>query len=89
MMFSFFKRAFSDMKASAKAQHELDRANLAATRAESRAAWQEAKQSPAARAAMMQEERDAAIASAKEREAAACARIASAKARNQTAASEE
>ena len=30
---SFFKKAFSDMKESAKAQHEVDKANLAAAKA--------------------------------------------------------
>ena len=34
---AFFKNAFSDMKASAKAQHEVDKANPAATKAESKA----------------------------------------------------
>ncbi|MBQ5833399.1 MAG: hypothetical protein IIW36_01180 [Clostridia bacterium] len=38
---AFFKRAFSDMKESAKAQHEADRAELAAVRAESRAQFEE------------------------------------------------
>ena len=34
---------FKDMKESARAQHELDKANFAAVRAESKAAWEEAK----------------------------------------------
>lgn len=34
---TFFKNAFADMKANAKAQHEVDKANMAATKAESRA----------------------------------------------------
>ena len=33
----FFKGAFADMKESAKAQHEVDKANLAAVKAESKA----------------------------------------------------
>ena len=33
----FFKNAFSDMKESAKAQHEVDKANFAAVKAESKA----------------------------------------------------
>ncbi len=37
----FFKDAFSDMKESAKAQHEVDKANLAAAKAESKANFEE------------------------------------------------
>ena len=33
----FFKNAFSDMKENAKAQHEVDKANFAAAKAESKA----------------------------------------------------
>ena len=40
---SFFKNAFSDMKESAKAQHEVDKANFNATKAESKARWEEAQ----------------------------------------------
>ena len=39
----FFRGAFSDMKESARAQHEVDKANFAATKAESKAQWEEAK----------------------------------------------
>ena len=53
----YFKNAFSDMKASAKAQHEVDKANFAAAKAESRAQWEEAKMSPKARSRKMQEDR--------------------------------
>ena len=74
-MFEFFKKAFRDMKKSAKAQHEVDKANLNAARTEARATWEEAKQTPAARQAMMQEERDAQIAAANKRAADAQARI--------------
>lgn len=38
---AFFKSAFADMKESAKAQHEADRAELAAVKAESRAQFEE------------------------------------------------
>ena len=68
-------KAFSDMKKSAKAQHEVDKANFAAAKAESKANWEEAKVSPSQRQAKMQEERDAQIAAANERKAAAEARI--------------
>ena len=61
-MANFFKKAFQDMKESAKAQHEVDKANLEAVKAESKAQWEEAKMSPAARQAKMQAERKAQIA---------------------------
>ena len=51
---AFFKKAFSDMKESAKAQHEVDKANFAATKAEARANWEEVKMSPSQRQAKMQ-----------------------------------
>ncbi len=74
---NFFKRAFSDMKEDAKAQHEVDKANFAATKAESKANWEEAKAmgKPETRKALMQEERDAQIKAANERAAAANERI--------------
>ncbi len=37
----FFKKAFSDMKDSAKAQHEVDKANFAAAKAEAKANFEE------------------------------------------------
>ena len=40
----FFKNAFSDMKASAKAQHEVDKANFEAVKAESKANFEAAKE---------------------------------------------
>ncbi len=77
----FFKKAFGDMKQSAKAQHEVDKANWEAAKAESRATWEEAKMTPAGRQALMQDERDAQIAAANERCAEAQARIELAKSR--------
>jgi len=73
----FFKKAFQDMKASAKAQHEVDKANMAAVKAESKAQWEEAKAigDPNRRKAVFQAERDKQIAEANERKAAAEARI--------------
>ena len=38
---NFFKNAFSDMKQSAKDQHEVDKANFQAVKAESRANFEE------------------------------------------------
>ena len=76
---SFFKKAFADMRESTKAQHEVDKANWNAAKAESKAQWEEAKMSPSQRQAKMQEERDAQIAAANERKAAADARTQAAK----------
>lgn len=39
----FFKDAFEDMKQDAKAQHEVDKANFQATKAQSRVHWEKAK----------------------------------------------
>lgn len=66
---------FKDMKESAKAQHEVDKANFAAAKAESKASWEEAKLSPKGRQALMQKERDEQIAAAKEKTAEAQARV--------------
>ena len=69
----FFKKAFQDMKESAKAQHEVDKANWDAAKAESKAQWEEAKAigDPNRRKAVFQAERDKHIAEANERKAAA------------------
>lgn len=77
----FFKGAFKDMKESAKAQHEVDKANLAAVKAESKANFEEAKAmgKPETRKAMMQAERDVQIDEANKRKAEAEARIDAAK----------
>ena len=40
-MGEFLKKAFQDMKESAKAQHEVDKANFAAAKAESKANFEE------------------------------------------------
>ena len=77
----FFKDAFSDMKNSAKAQHEVDKANMAAVKAESKVQWEEAKAmgDPARRNAVMQAQRDKQIAEANERKELADERIRKAK----------
>lgn len=69
---NFFKNAFDDIKESAKAQHEVDKANWDAAKAESKAQWEEAKVigDPNRRKAVFQADRDA-----NERKAAAEARI--------------
>ncbi len=76
-MIEFFKKAFSDMKESAKAQHEVDKANLAAAKAESKAQWEEAKamRDPEKLKAMMKKGRDEQIAEANKRKAEAERRI--------------
>ena len=38
---AFFKKAFGDMKRNAKAQHEIDKAEFEAVKAESRASFEE------------------------------------------------
>lgn len=73
----FFQNAFHDMKESAKAQHEVDKAEFAAAKAESKAQFAEAKanSNPNRRKAAMQAERDARIEEANKRAADAQARI--------------
>ena len=80
-MGEFFKKAFQDMKESAKAQHEVDKANFAAVKAESKAQFEEAKamRDPEKRKALMQAQRDEQIAAAKARTAEAHARYEAAK----------
>ena len=74
---NFFKNAFKDMKESTKAQHEVDKANWNAAKAESKAQWEEAKamSKPATHKKMMQAQRDEQIAAAQQRQAEAQARI--------------
>ena len=80
-MGEFFKKALKDMKESAKAQHEVDKANLNAVKAESKAQWEEAKAmgNPETHKKMMQKERDAQIAQANARQEDALERIRAAK----------
>ncbi len=76
-MFGFLKRAFGDMKESAKAQHQVDKANFKAARTESRARYEEAKAMGRrdTRLAMEAHERQEQIAAAERRTAEAQARI--------------
>lgn len=76
-MTEFLKKAFNDIKESAKAQHKVDKANFAAAKAESKAQWEEAKAmgKPETRKAMMQAQRDEQIKEAAQRKAEAEARI--------------
>lgn len=80
-MAEFFKKAFEDMKESAKAQHEVDKANFTAVKAESKANFEEAKamSNPERYKEKMQEARDEKIAEAKKRQEEAQARIDAAK----------
>ena len=77
----FFQNAFEDIKEGAKAQHQVDKANFAAVRAESKAQWEEAKamSNPEKRKAMMSAECDAQIEEANKRIADAQERIRNAK----------
>ena len=64
-------KAFKDMKASAKAQHEVDKANLEAAKADAKQVWDDAHMTPAQRAEKLQAEREQQIAHAKARTEAA------------------
>ena len=78
---NFFKKAFGDMKESARAQHQVDKANFAAVKAESKAQFEEAKAmgNPETMKKIQKEQRDAQIKEANERIAAAQKRIDEAK----------
>lgn len=80
-MSNFLKKAFQDMAESAKAQHEVDKAQFEAVKTESKAQWEEAKMTPSGRQALLQDQRNEQIAAARERAAAAQARIDLAKSR--------
>ena len=75
----FFKKAFADMREDAKAQHEVDKANFNAVKAESKAQWEEAKRTPKQQQEAMRQKQAEQIAAAKVREAEANERIAAAK----------
>ena len=76
-MFEFLKKAFRDMKQSAKAQHQLDKANFAAARAESKAQWEEAKAMGRSetRQALLKAQQDEQIKAARQRKVEAEERI--------------
>ena len=74
----FFKNAFADIKQSAKDQHEVDKANLAAVKAEAKAQWEEAKRTPKRQQEVMRQKQAEQLAAAKAREAEANERIAAA-----------
>ncbi len=73
----FFKNAFSDIKEDAKAQHEVDKAQFAAAKAESKARHMEAVAmgKTETRKKFMQAKRDGQIRDADKRRAEAEARI--------------
>ena len=75
----FFKKCFADIKQSAKDQHEVDKANFAAVKAESKAQWEEAKRTPKQLQEAMRQQQAEQIAAAKQREAEANERIAGAR----------
>ena len=74
----FFKKAFADIKQSAKDQHEVDKANWDAVKAEAKAQWEEAKRTPKQQQEAMRQKQAEQIAAAKAREVEANERIAGA-----------
>lgn len=78
---SFLARAFHDMAEDAKAQHEVDKANLAAAKAESKAFFEEQKAngSNERRKAAVKAEREKEIREAMKRKSDAEERIKAAK----------
>ena len=79
-MTKIVKGIIEDIKASAKAQHEVDAENLKATKMETKAQWEEAKASPEILKQKRLEEQRERMAEAKERSAEAQKRIDAAKA---------
>ena len=81
-MANFLKNAFHDMKESAKAQHQVDKSNFEAVKAESKAQWEEAKamSNPEVYKVAQQAKREQAVADAQQRIAQAQVRIDEAKA---------
>ncbi len=79
-MAEILKKAFNDMKESAKAQHAVDAANFEAAKAEAIAQWEEAKASPKIMEKKRMEEQQKQLEDAQERIAAAQKRVEEAKA---------
>lgn len=73
------RNPFKDMAENAKAQHEVDKANFEAVKAQSRANWEEAKLLNRERQALANEEREEELAEAKKLTAEANERIVRAK----------
>lgn len=69
----FFKRAFRDMKESARLQHKIDKANFEATKLENKAAFQEQKRksNPKVRTAEERKRMENELEAAQERKEAA------------------
>lgn len=69
----FFKRAFRDMKESARLQHKIDKANFEATKLENKAAFQEQKRksNPKVRTAAERQRMENELQAAQERKEAA------------------
>lgn len=78
---NFMKRAFRDMKESAKLQHQIDKANFKAQRLETKAFYEEQKRlsKPAARTAAEKERMQQELEAANQRVAAAQAKVNTAK----------
>lgn len=80
-MSKFLKKAFSEMAESARNQHDVDKANFAAAKAEAKAQWEEAKAMgrPETRKKMIQAQRAEQLTAAQQRIKAAEERKAKAK----------
>lgn len=74
---SFLKRAFRDMKESAKLQHKIDKANYEATKLESKAFYQEQKRqsNPKVRTAAEKARMEQELEAAEQRKAEAQAKL--------------
>lgn len=73
----FFKRAFRDMRESARLQHKIDKANFEATKLESKAFYQEQKRksNPTVRTAAERERMERELEAANQRKAEAQAKL--------------
>lgn len=73
----FFKRAFRDMKESARLQHKIDKANYEATKLESKAFYEEQKRrsNPSVRSAAEKARMEQELEAANERKEAAKAKL--------------
>ena len=73
----FFKRAFRDMRESARLQHKIDKANYEATKLESKAFYQEQKRksNPTVRTAAERERMERELEAANQRKAEAQAKL--------------
>ena len=84
-MSKIVKGIVEDLKASTKAQHEVDAANFEAVKTESRVTWEEARVSPKVRMELMREDQMKQVEEAKARTKKAQERIDYVRAKNAAA----